>query len=98
MDTVLFQKENIDLTFYGMDTYADVYLNDSLILKADNMFRTWTIACKEILHPPVNHLKIMFANIVFILIGQNVYETHSVLLPKNENIFNCWFLFMFAIH
>ena len=31
-------KDKIVLEFQGLDTYADVYLNDSLILKANNMF------------------------------------------------------------
>ena len=37
------QRARRELTFYGLDTYADVYLNDSLILQADNMFRTWRV-------------------------------------------------------
>lgn len=32
-----------ELTFYGLDTYAEVYFNDSLVLKANNMFRTWRV-------------------------------------------------------
>ena len=35
----VFEKGNISLIFEGLDTYADIYLNDKLILKADNMFR-----------------------------------------------------------
>ena len=31
------------LVFSGLDTYADVFLNDSLILQSDNMFRTWKL-------------------------------------------------------
>ena len=33
----VFDKDNIDLDFKGLDTYADVYLNDSCILKANNI-------------------------------------------------------------
>ena len=33
----ILKQDNIDLFFKGLDTYADVYLNDKLILKADNM-------------------------------------------------------------
>lgn len=32
---------DIWLVFEGLDTYADVYCNDSLILHADDMFRPW---------------------------------------------------------
>ncbi len=37
------QYKRIELVFEGLDTYADVYLNDSLILKAENMFREWIL-------------------------------------------------------
>ena len=51
-------RQNIELTFYGLDTYADVYLNDSLILKADNMFRTWTVNVKGIAKDKGNELRV----------------------------------------
>ena len=42
-------KKNHILCFNGLDTYAKVYLNDSLILQADNMFRTWDVNVSDIL-------------------------------------------------
>jgi len=39
-------KENLELLFNGLDTYADVYLNDKKILSADNMFLEWSVDCK----------------------------------------------------
>lgn len=60
VDPALFGKDNIDLEFEGLDTYADVYLNDSLILKANNMFREWTIPVKGILKPEGNELRVYF--------------------------------------
>ncbi len=53
-------KQNIVLHFKGLDTYADVYLNEQLILQADNMFRSWNIDVKKILKSGENHLKIHF--------------------------------------
>jgi len=41
-------KAQIDLLFEGLDTYADVYLNDSLILESDNMFRSYRVDVKNI--------------------------------------------------
>ena len=35
----ILNKKNIELVFDGLDTYADVYLNGKLILKANNLFR-----------------------------------------------------------
>ncbi|MCD4684229.1 MAG: glycoside hydrolase family 2 protein [Bacteroidales bacterium] len=52
--------ERIDLVFEGLDAYADVYLNDSLILTTDNMFREWTVDIKDLLNPERNDLYIRF--------------------------------------
>lgn len=56
----IFGKERIELVFEGLDTYADVYLNDSLVLKADNMFRRWRTDAKPLLKNGENELKIYF--------------------------------------
>jgi beta-mannosidase len=56
----LFAKDNIELEFKGLDTYADVYLNDSCILKADNMFRQWRVEVKTLLKKDGNVLRIYF--------------------------------------
>lgn len=56
----IFDKDNIQLHFKGLDTYADVFLNDSLILKADNMFREWTADVKPLLKNKGNELRIYF--------------------------------------
>lgn len=56
----IFDKDNIQLRFKGLDTYADVYLNDSLILKANNMFREWVTDVKPLLKKNGNELRIYF--------------------------------------
>ena len=53
-------RENIDLIFKGLDTYADVYLNEKKILEANNMFREWKTSIKPDLKPGENVLKIYF--------------------------------------
>ena len=40
VDAATLARGHVDLYFAGLDTYADVYLNDAEILKADNMFRS----------------------------------------------------------
>src|SRR5438270_8930356 len=47
-------RRNIELVFAGLDTYADVSLNDQPLLHADNMFRTWRVDCKSLLHTGAN--------------------------------------------
>jgi len=56
----ILQKEKIELDFKGLDTYADVYLNDRKILVADNMFREWRVDVKPILHLGLNVLRVYF--------------------------------------
>lgn len=56
----LISKENIELDFKGLDTYADVYLNDKKILTADNMFRGWLVDIKSTALKGKNTLRIYF--------------------------------------
>ena len=58
----ILSKECIELVFEGLDTYADVYLNDEQtpILKADNMFRRWRVDVKQSLKEGKNLLKVYF--------------------------------------
>jgi beta-mannosidase len=57
--TLLAQK-NIDLVFEGLDAFAKVYLNDKLVLTADNMFREWRVPVKGDLKPGTNILRVVF--------------------------------------
>ena len=41
VDADMLNYDVANLEFLGLDTYADVYLNDSLIIKADNFFIAW---------------------------------------------------------
>jgi beta-mannosidase len=53
-------RDNIDLVFEGLDTYATVFLNDALLLNADNMFRTWRVDSRRLLKSGANTLRIRF--------------------------------------
>ena len=52
-------KSNIELSFEGIDTYANIYLNNTLIGLTNNSFRTWKYDIKE-LAKKKNTLKIHF--------------------------------------
>lgn len=58
--TQIISKNNIRLFFKGLDTYADVYLNEVKILEAENMFREWKIDVKPLLKETNNQLRIYF--------------------------------------
>src|SRR5215203_1348803 len=56
----LLKRQNIEIVFLGLDTYAEVFLNDTSILNADNMFRTWRVDAKKALKPGENVLRVKF--------------------------------------
>lgn len=53
-------RDAAELLLEGLDTYADVYLNGSLLLKADNMFVGYTLPVKPVLRLGENQLHIYF--------------------------------------
>jgi beta-mannosidase len=58
----LLEKERVDLLFHGLDTFADVRLNDRTILETNNMFRSWIVDVKGDLRPGENSLEILFSS------------------------------------
>ncbi len=60
VDANTLQHEHVDLVFEGLDTFAEVFLNDQPVLTADNMFRRWRIAVRPMLKPGPNTLRILF--------------------------------------
>ena len=59
-DKELLDKDFVELVFEGIDTYADVMLNGSLMLSADNMFREWKLDAKSVLKAEDNVLEVSF--------------------------------------
>lgn len=67
----------LELVFEGLDTYADVYLNEKLLIKTDNMFRTWRVNCAGTLKLGDNTLRIDFRspiNEILPLMAKMKYE------------------------
>ncbi|WP_298238515.1 glycoside hydrolase family 2 protein [uncultured Algibacter sp.] len=60
----LFNQENINLVFEGLDTYAKVFLNDAELIETENMYRTWTVSAKENLKLGKNTLHIIFKSAI----------------------------------
>ncbi|HWF65716.1 MAG TPA: glycoside hydrolase family 2 protein [Acidobacteriaceae bacterium] len=60
--TDIVTHNNIDLVFDGLDTCASVYLNGTLVLKSDDMFRTYRIDAKPYLKRGANRLLVMFTS------------------------------------
>ncbi|MDX6444544.1 MAG: beta-mannosidase [Blastocatellia bacterium] len=53
-------QKNLELVFEGLDTYANVFLNDEPLISTDNMFRTWRVDVKRFARPGANILRIRF--------------------------------------
>lgn len=60
VDATTLEREHVELVFDGLDTLADVYLNEKPVLNADNMFRRWRISAKSLLRPGANELRVVF--------------------------------------
>ena len=53
-------KKNIEILFHGLDTYADVYLNGTNVICANNMFHPWSTEIKDIINAGDNELLVQF--------------------------------------
>ncbi|WP_336779714.1 beta-mannosidase [Paenibacillus illinoisensis] len=56
----LLSQEHLEIVFDGLDTYADVYVNDQHVLSADNMSRVWNVDVKSIVKASGNVIRIRF--------------------------------------
>ena len=78
-------QSHIELKFDGLDTYAKVYVNDSLILIADNMFRSWKSDIKKYVHKGKNKLHVVFESAVNR--GKAEAKKLAYTLPGDEKVF-----------
>jgi len=86
IDKVDFAKfGRAELVFEGIDTYASVYLNDTLIYQADNMFVRHLIEVKKGLKIGKNKLRVVFPPLIPLL--KNRAKQLSYTLPENERVF-----------
>ncbi len=58
VDRATLARKHIELVLEGLDTFADVYLNGSKLIAADNMFRRWRVPVKSRLHEGANTLEV----------------------------------------
>jgi beta-mannosidase len=70
-------KKNLELVFNGLDTYANIFLNDELVARTDNMFRTWRVACAGKLKLGDNSLRILFRSPINEILPLMAKMTHQ---------------------
>ncbi|HBH95911.1 MAG TPA: hypothetical protein DDX91_09155, partial [Ruminococcaceae bacterium] len=68
----LFQSERITMTFYGLDTLAQVYLNGDLLFNSDNMFVTCRHDVTQNLLKGKNRLTVKFSSPL--VYAENAYK------------------------
>jgi beta-mannosidase len=85
----MLKAQHAELVLSGLDTYADVYLNDALVIKGDNMFRTWKADVHNFLKAKDNVLKIYFASPINKdkLAADNSY-TDLPAIPENTRVYS----------
>lgn len=76
-------KQNAELVFEGLDTYATVFLNGRKIFVADNMFRTFKMDVDSFLIEGENELKIVFESPVQKAIP--IYDALRYRLPADND-------------
>lgn len=79
------ENANCFIQFDGLDTYAEVWLNRTKILTADNMFRTWKVDVKKLLVAGENQLRINFMPAV--KKGKEEAKKLPYTLPGDEKVF-----------
>ncbi len=78
----MIETGNPKLIFEGMDTYANVFLNDSLVLSTDNMFVEWVVEIGSLIKPGYNKLKIEFVSPL--IVNRLKAEQFKIRLPDNR--------------
>ena len=79
-DKELLEKENVELTFEGLDTYAEVSLNGYELFSADNQFREWKADVKPFLKEKDNLIEVHFIRYDSTQLA--LYEQHQPRLPE----------------
>jgi beta-mannosidase len=79
-----FKYRHIELVCTGLDTYANVYLNDSLIIRADNMFMDWYANIHNYLKVGANTFRIQFPAIT--VENKSRYDKLPYKLPGDDKV------------
>lgn len=80
----MLQKDVVEMIFYGLDTYADIRINEFDILSTNNFFRTYKIDCKQWLKEGENEIHIVFQSAKKIT---NELKEHSYLKQGDQYVY-----------
>ncbi len=74
----LYDKDRIELLCHGLDTLAEIYINDVLLAKANNMHRIWRFDCKAHLKQGDNQIRIVFLSPINYIESQEPGENKEI--------------------
>ena len=77
------ERQAAVLYFEGLDTYADIYLNGSLLERTDNMFVGYELPVKEVLREGENRLQVYFHSPIKQALPQ--WETDGFAYPADND-------------
>lgn len=78
-DSAAYSYRHSELVCKGLDTYANVYINDSLVIVADNMFKEWITDIRRYLKIGNNTIRIRFPSALSI--NEDRYKKLPYKLP-----------------
>lgn len=88
-------QDVIQLCFSGLGPFAEVFLNDSLVLRTDNLYKSWKISCKSLLKNSNNIVRVLLSahnhKIVKVkpLKNGNFSQNKSNLIDNKRDTFFC---------
>lgn len=74
---------HLELVFKGLDTFAEVYVNDTLLGRPDNMFRRWEWDVKRVLRKGENELRVVFRSPT--KEGVKLRDAYGIQLPHDSD-------------
>ena len=83
VDEVLLSRQHLDLVWKGLDTYADVLLNGTRILAANNMFREWRVDIRPAVRRGENTLLVQFRSPI--AEAKGAYDRLGYVLPASND-------------
>ncbi|XP_068084134.1 beta-mannosidase [Anabrus simplex] len=81
VDDALLQHRNIQLVFHGLDTVAQVILNNVSLGFTDNMFRRYVFPVREHLVAGANQLKVIFQSPILAALRRYERQAQDYVVP-----------------
>lgn len=74
--------DQLELVFEGLDTFADIYLNEQRLLSTDNMHHAWRVAVKEHIIP--DDFELVFKKEEFNRLRIVFHPVHQQVAPSRQ--------------